>query len=193
MINANPRKNFLIIGLSAGLISSSYFFLEGISSKNQALALPGNIEFQWEQDPDYRKLSYYQSSNEKLARATYYLFLKPKQRKTGILKLTIKVPDYFKADLRPNKISLCKVKIGGYTDRTRCIEKLSSVIEVNKSQTAIDIYPDQPIPLNKKNYAVVMKIINPRSNGMFQFHALSQSPGDLPISNYLGTWNIDVQ
>ena len=193
MINPSSTKKFLTVGLSVGLITSASFYLEGIISKNTAYALPGNIEFQWEQDPNHRKLSYFQTSNEKLARATYYLFLKPKQRKTGILKLTVKIPDYFKTNLKPNKISLCEVKIGGYSARTRCVEKLSSVIEINKNQTAIDIYPDQPIPLNKKSYAIVMKIINPRSNGMFQFHALSQSPGDLPISTYLGTWNLDVQ
>jgi hypothetical protein len=28
---------------------------------------------------------------------------------------------------------------------------------------------------------------------MFQFRALSQNADEIPISTYLGTWNIDVQ
>ena len=67
------------------------------------------------------------------------------------------------------------------------------MIEINDKQTSIDIYPERPIPKNKDNYAMVMKIFNPRKRGMFQFQALSQKAGQIPISTYLGTWNIDVQ
>ena len=49
------------------------------------------------------------------------------------------------------------------------------------------------IPYNKDNYAVVMKIFNPRKRGMFQFRALSNNSDEIPISTYLGTWNIDVR
>ena len=44
-------------------------------------------------------------------------------------------------------------------------------------------------------YPVKMKIFNPRRKGMFQFRALSQSqkPGEIPVSTYLGTWNVSVQ
>ena len=91
------------------------------------------------------------------------------------------------------KLSLCKVRVGGYTERTRCLENIPSLIEVNDKQTIIDIFPEKPIPFNKDNYAIVMKIFNPRKRGMFQFRALSQNADEIPISTYLGTWNIDVQ
>ena len=68
-----------------------------------------------------------------------------------------------------------------------------SLIEINDKQTIIEISPEKPIPSNKDNYAVVMKIFNPRKRGMFQFRALSQNTDEIPISTYLGTWNIDVQ
>ena len=57
----------------------------------------------------------------------------------------------------------------------------------------IEVVPEKAIPLNKDNYAVVMKIFNPRKRGMFQFQAFSQNVGEMDISTYLGTWNIDVQ
>ena len=36
-----------------------------------------------------------------------------------------------------------------------------------------------------------MKIFNP-SQGMYQFNALAQAPGDVPVSGYLGSWVIDI-
>ena len=85
--------------------------------------------------------------------------------------------------------------MGGYSGRTSCLENVPSVIEVNEKQTIIEIFPKGPIPLNKDSYAIVMKIFNPRKTGMFQYQALAQSqqPGEIPISTYLGTWNISVQ
>ena len=38
-----------------------------------------------------------------------------------------------------------------------------------------------------------MKIFNPSKQGMFQINALSQSPGDMPISRYIGSWSIDIR
>ena len=97
--------------------------------------------------------------------------------------------------IKPEKLSLCRVEIGGFQGKTRCLENVPSVIEINDKQTSIEIFPKRAIPLNRNNYAVVMKIFNPGKGGMFQFQALSQSqqPGEIPISRYLGTWNIRVQ
>ncbi len=173
---------------------SAFFFGTGASIlAPQSSASPGFFEYQWDPEPGYKRLKYYQSSSERNERSTYYFFLKGRERKEDIEKLTIAVPDYFDAKIKTKKLSLCKVKVGGYTERTRCLEKVPSLINVNDKQTIIEIFPDKPIPFNKDNYAVVMKIFNPRKRGMFQFRALSQNADEIPISTYLGTWNIDVQ
>ncbi len=183
-------KKALFIGFSAFLFSNGASILAPKLS-----ASPGLFEYQWDPEPGYKRLRYYQSSSESLDRATYYFFLRGKERKKNIIKLTLKVPDYFKAKIKSEKLSLCKVEVGGYTGRTRCLENVPSVIEINENQTSIEIFPEKPIPKNKDSYAVVMKIFNPRKGGMFQFQALSQSqnPGEMPISTYLGTWNVSVQ
>ncbi|MFL0776822.1 MAG: hypothetical protein AB8A46_01290, partial [Prochlorococcus sp.] len=61
----------------------------------QAQSTPALLEFRWDNSKDYRKLYYWQSSTAKRDRATYYLILKPQDRKTAILKLSIQIPDYF--------------------------------------------------------------------------------------------------
>ncbi len=181
-------KKVFFIGFSAFFIGAGAFNLPP-----KASASPGFFEYQWDPEPGYKRLKYYQSSSERNDRATYYFFLRGKERKEDIIKLNLAVPDYFDAKIKTEKLSLCKVKIGGYTARTRCLENVPSKFKVNNEQTSIEIFPDNPIPLNKDNYAVVMKIFNPRKRGMFQFRAISQSAGDIPVSTYLGTWNIDIQ
>ena len=183
-------KKAFFIGFSAFIFGTGASILAPKSS-----ASPGFFEHQWDPEPGYKRLKYYQSSSDKLDRATYYFFLRGKERKDNITKLTLKVPDYFKAKIKPEKLNLCKVKIGGFKGRTNCLENVPSVIQIKNNQTSIEIFPERPIPLNKDNYAVVMKVFNPRKGGMFQFQALSQSqqPGEIPISTYLGTWNISVQ
>ena len=191
------KKQSLSIIKKAFFIGFSAFFLgAGVSSlAPKSSASPGFFEIQWDAEPGYRRLKYHQSSSESLDRATYYFFLRGKERKENIIKLTLRVPDYFEAKIKSEKISLCKVNIGGFTGRTSCIENVPSVIEVNDNQTSIQIFPKRPIPLNKDSYAVVMKVFNPRKTGMFQFQALAQSqqPGEIPVSTYLGTWNVSVQ
>ena len=181
-------KKVFFIGFSAFLFSAGALNLAPKSS-----ASPGFFEYQWYPEEGYKKLRYLQSSSERLERATYYFFLRGKERKADISKLTLRVPDYFEAKIKPEKLSLCRVNVGSYTSRTRCLENIPSEIKINENQTFIDISPEKAIPLNKDSYAVVMKIFNPRKRGMFQFQAFSQNVGEIDISTYLGTWNIDVQ
>ena len=181
------KKSFFI-GFSAFLFGTGSSILAP-----QTSASPGFFEHQWDPEPGYKRLKYYQSSSKRNERSTYYFFLRGNDRKEDIKKLTIAIPDYFEARVKTKKLNLCKVKVGGYTTRTRCLENIPSLIEVNDKQTIVDIFPEKPIPFNKDNYAVVMKIFNPRKRGMFQFRALSQNADEIPISTYLGTWNIEVQ
>ncbi len=184
-------KNISKILLSSFIVISSFAAID-IIKNSPAIANTG-LDFMWDADPNYIKLKYLQTSKEKKDRSTYYLFLRSRERKTGILKLTIKVPDYFKTNIRPEKLNLCLVRIGGFSSRTKCLEDFPATIEVNQDQTSIDIFPDNPIPVDNNTYALRMKLINPRRPGMFQFHAYAQSAGAVPISGYVGSWNISVE
>ena len=187
---SNFNTNFKAL-LGASLIISSFTSTELIN--NKPVSANTGIDFMWDADPNYIKLKYLQSSEKKKERSTYFLFLRSRERKTGILKLTIKVPDYFEANIKPEKLKLCQAKIGGYSGRTKCVKDIPAIIEVSKDQTSIEIFPDNPIPVDKNTYALQMKLINPRRAGMFQFHAYAQSPGAVPISGYVGSWNISVE
>ena len=180
------------LSLTTGLLAATTLVDVAAPAATRAQGTPALLEFRWENNKDYRKLYYYQSSTAQLERAEYFFILRPKDRKSAILKLSITVPDYFNAKITPDDLTLCRMDAGGMLARTRCKEKLPAVFEVNEKQTAIEVFPDTPIPTGG-TYGVVMNIFNPNRSGMFQFNALAQAPGDVPVAGYLGSWLIDIE
>ena len=152
------------------------------------------LEFQWDQDSGFRKLKWFQKENKRRFRNTIYFFLRPSDRNSELLKITLAIPKSFKANLKKDKISLCKVKIGGFQDRTRCLEDIPADVEINTDESSlrsINIYPYTPIPSNKDNYAITLKVFNPKKSGLYQFHSYGQLKGKSE-SNYLGSWTIVI-
>ena len=152
------------------------------------------LEFQWDQDDNYRRLKWFQKENKRKFRNTIYFFLRPSDRRTDLLKINLAIPKTFKSTLKNEKISFCKVKIGGFETRTKCLEDIKADIEINTDESglrSLDIYPYSPIPTNKESYAIVLKVFNPKKSGLFQFHSYGQPKGK-SISNYLGSWTIVI-
>ena len=152
------------------------------------------LEFQWDQDSGFRRLKWFQKENKRRFRNTIYFFLRPSDRNSELLKITLAIPKSFKANLKKDKISLCKVKIGGFEDRTKCLEDIPADIEINTDESSlrsINIYPYSPIPSNKESYAITLKVFNPKKSGLYQFHSYGQLKGK-SVSSYLGSWTIVI-
>ena len=152
------------------------------------------LEFQWDQDSGFRRLKWFQKENKSRFRNTIYFFLRPSDRNSELLKITLAIPQSFKANLKKDKISLCKVKIGGFEDRTKCLEDIPADIEINTDESSlrsINIYPYSPIPSNKESYAITFKVFNPKKSGLYQFHSYGQLKGK-SVSSYLGSWTIVI-
>ena len=148
------------------------------------------LEFQWDQDSSYRRLKWFQKENQRGFRNTIYFFLRPSDRKTDLLKIKIAIPKTFKVSLKKEKISLCKVNIGGFESRTKCLEDIPADIEIitdESSLRSLNIYPYSPLPTSKESYAIVFKVFNPKKSGLYQFHSYGQPKGK-SVSSYLGSW-----
>ena len=170
------------------IILVSFPFFDNIQNAKAGL------EFQWDQDSGYRKLKWYQKDNKKKFRNTIYFFLRPSDRNTDLLKINLAIPENFVSSLKEEKISLCKVRIGGFESRTKCLEDIPADFEINtdeSSLTSLNIYPFSPIPSNKESYAIVFKVFNPNKAGLFQFHSFGQLKGE-SVSSYLGSWTIVI-
>ena len=152
------------------------------------------LEFQWDQDSSFRRLKWYQKENKRKFRNTIYFFLRPSDRRTDFLKINLAIPKTFKSTLKNDKVSFCKVRIGGFENRTKCLEDIPADIEINTDDSglrSLDIYPYSPISLNKDSYAIVFKIFNPKRAGLYQFHSYGQPKGK-SVSSYLGSWTIVI-
>ena len=152
------------------------------------------LEFQWNQDSIYRRLKWFQKENRRKFRNSIYFFFRPSDRRTDLLKINLTIPKTFKSDLKNEKISFCKVKIGGFDSRTKCLEDIPADIEINTDESglrSLDIYPYSPIPSNKDSYAIVLKVFNPNRTGLYQFHSYGQPKGE-SSSSYLGSWTIVI-
>ena len=152
------------------------------------------LEFQWDQNNGFRRLKWFQKENKKRFRNKIYFFLRPYDRKTDLLKISLAIPKTFKSSLNTENISLCKVRIGGFEDRTKCLEDVPADIEINTDESSLrslNIYPYKPIPSNKESYAILLKVFNPKKSGLYQFHSYGQPKG-ASVSSYLGSWTIVI-
>jgi hypothetical protein len=179
----------LVAGLAASLALPGLLFWAAHPVRAQGT--PGLMEFRWDNAKDYRKLYFFQSDTTRLKLADYYLILRPKDRKTAILKLTISIPKSFDSKIEPKRVKLCRMTEGGMLKRTRCDKQIPATVEVNAKAGTIEIFPETPIS-DKYTVGVFMRIFNPFNIGMYQFNALAQAPGDIPISSYLGSWLIQI-
>jgi hypothetical protein len=157
----------------------------------QAQGTPGLMEFRWENNRDYRKLYYFMTDTTRMKRSEYYLILRPKDRKTAILKLSVSVPSHFDSKIDPEQVKLCKMSEGGMLKKTRCEATIPATIEVSENGRTLEIFPETPVS-DKDTIGIYMNVFNPFNAGMYQFNALAQAPGDIPVSGYLGSWLVQI-
>jgi len=184
-LSLNPKilRFFLIPTI---LLSTPFF--------NNLQNAKAGLEFQWDQDTGYRRLKWFQKENTRRFRNKIYFFLRPTDRKTELLKINLAIPEKFDSTLSDKNINLCRVKIGGFESRTKCLEDIPADIEINTDESnlrSLNIYPYSPIPSNKETFAIVLKVFNPKKSGLFQFHSYGQPKGE-SISSYLGSWTIVI-
>ena len=175
---------FLLIPII--LVSTPFF--------NEIQEAKAGLEFQWDQDSAFKRLKWFQKENRKRFKNKIYFFLRPSDRNAELLKINLAIPKTFKATLKEDKISLCKVLIGGFEKRTKCLENIPADIEIKTEESSlrsINIYPYRPIPVNKESYAILLKVFNPKKSGLYQFHSYGQPKGK-SVSSYLGSWTIVI-
>ena len=93
------------------------------------------LEFQWDQDSSYRRLKWFQKENKRKFRNKIYFFLRPSDRRNDLLKINLAIPKPFKSTLDNEKISFCRVKIGGFESRTKCLEDIPADFEIKTDES----------------------------------------------------------
>ena len=109
-------KIFRFLVIPTILVSTTFF--------NKIEDAKAGLEFQWNQDSGYRKLKWFQKEDKRKFRNSIYFFFRPADRSSDLLKINLAIPKTFESTLKSEKISFCKVRIGGFESRTKCLDCL---------------------------------------------------------------------
>ncbi len=112
----------------------------------------------------------------------YRLRIPQRKMKVAAAKFVISYPKYYEGTFDTDEID---IKVQG---------KKVEVEKVNWDQdgNVLEIYPKEAVPAGKRVELVLSNTRNPSSGGIFYFNCSVQSPGDLPLARYIGTWIIDI-
>ena len=180
-----------VLGLGGAAAMTGGIALTGLPEvKAQNSAGTPGISFRWNNNKDFKNLYFFVSNQERDTWSEYKLILKRKDRKAAIIKLDVTVPSYFDSTINPKEVALKYCQVGGALKSTRCNETIPATVELANDGKTLEIFPESPVPPNKA-IGVVFPVYNPGS-GMYQFNALAQAPGDVPMAGYLGSWVIEI-
>ena len=180
-----------LLGLGGAAALASGVALTGLNDvKAQSSAGTPGISFRWNNNEGFKKLYFFISNQERDTWSNYSLILKAKDRKAAILKLDVTVPQYFDTTINPKEVALKYCQVGSALKRTRCNETIPATVELANDGKTLEIFPESPVPPDRA-IGVVFPVYNPGS-GMYQFNALAQAPGDVPMAGYLGSWVIEL-
>ncbi len=112
----------------------------------------------------------------------YSLRINNKKLKTAVAYFVISYPDYYKGTFDPKEIEV----------RVRDKKIALSEVKWDKENRVIQIYPQEAIPAGSNVELVLSNVKNPAFGGVFYFNCSIQSPGDVPLSRYVGTWIISI-
>jgi hypothetical protein len=102
--------------------------------------------------------------------------------KTAVAQFVVSYPEYYKGSFDPKKI---EVKVKGKNIPLQ-------ETKWDRDSNAITIFPQEAIPAGSNVEIVLSNIRTPSFGGMFYFNLATQSPGDVPLSRYLGTYIVNI-
>jgi len=159
-----------------------------------AQSLPG-LTLRWNgNEGGFKELKYVLNSGRTNALDTWMLLLPGKELDVAAMQVSVTYPSYFNGRFDNSAVKLKLCSAGGVMARTRCDKDVpTSSIEVDRDNGRIDFFPTKPIPAGTTIGVVFDSMINPSNPGMLQFNASIISPGDLPLSKYVGSWLITIE
>ncbi|MCS6814657.1 MAG: DUF2808 domain-containing protein [Cyanobacteria bacterium] len=112
----------------------------------------------------------------------YRLRIPGRELNTAVSQITIAYPDYFTGSFDVNNIQVY----------VRDREVALKPVTWDQENRRLVIEPVETIGANQALEVHLSNVKNPRYGGMFYFNASVQSPGDLPLLRYVGTWLITI-
>lgn len=112
----------------------------------------------------------------------YRLRIPQKKMTLAAAKFVISYPDHYEGVFDTDEV---EIKVKGKKVKV-------SEVKWDKEGNVLEIYPEKPVPAGNRVELILSNVQNPSFGGMFYFRCLIQSPGDVPLPRYLGTWIIGI-
>ena len=151
-----------------------------VPTTSSAQTNPG-LSFNWGGDlPGKRQLSYRLDYGTPNVLDRYRL--RVKAQKVDVSQLTITYPKYYTGTFDPKNINLLV--------KGKKVALAEALLE--REANAIKLKPEALIPAESPIEVVLSNVKNPSRGGMYWFNCSIESPGDLPLPRYIGTWVISI-
>ncbi|PAX49832.1 DUF2808 domain-containing protein [Brunnivagina elsteri] len=105
-----------------------------------------------------------------------------KKLKTAVAQFVVSYPEYYNGSFDPKKI---EVRVKGKSVPLQ-------EAKWDKDSHAITIFPQEAIPAGNNVEIVLSNMRTPPFGGMYYFNLATQSPGDVPLSRYVGTYIVNI-
>ncbi|MGL5082587.1 MAG: DUF2808 domain-containing protein [Microcoleaceae cyanobacterium] len=127
-------------------------------------------------------LNFFLQSGKPGVKDRYKLRIPADRLNLAVELISITYPDYYRGKFDPDRIEI-RIK-----DEPIALEE----VVWDPENRFIEIYPAEPIPAGNKIEIVMSNVRNPNFGGMFHFNANIRTPGDVPITRYVGTWVLSI-
>jgi len=111
----------------------------------------------------------------------YRLRIPANKMETGVSEFIISYPDYYDGIIDPGAI---EVSVRGRV--------VPSDAVVDQQAKRIQIVPRETVVAGSPVEIILSNVKNPQYGGTYYFEASANSPGDIPLARYLGTWIITI-
>ncbi|MDX2216084.1 MAG: DUF2808 domain-containing protein [Oculatellaceae cyanobacterium bins.114] len=116
------------------------------------------------------------------SRDRYRLRIPARKMDTAVAQFAITYPETYEGEFDEDDI---EIRISG--DSVPLDE-----VTWDRENRVVEIYPVTPIPADTRVEIVFSNVRNPTNGGTHYFNALVQTPGDVPLLRYIGTWIVSI-
>jgi hypothetical protein len=154
--------------------SSGLTIFSGVKSENQ---LPFYLDF----------------GGQKGVWDRYRLRIPAKRMKLAIAQLAISYPDYYDGEFDTKAIEVALTSRSGGLRGNKVLKKIPiESVNWDKENRLLQISLKEPAPAGSNVEIILSNVKNPDFGGMYYFNCQIQTPGDVPLLRYLGTWILSV-
>ncbi len=171
-------KNPMRLLLSAAVVASS--LITGVAAVTVAQSTPGFTIFSGVRGEN--ELRYFLDfGGRPFNYDRYRLRIPSTKMETGVAEFFISYPEYYDGIIDPGAIEL---SVRGTTVPVDAV--------VDQQARRIQIVPRQVVVAGSPVEIILSNVKNPQFGGTYYFEASANSPGDIPLARYLGTWIITI-